>query len=484
MDSQGWNAPVLRSGDSMDFPVLRSGTDYWEDPDDAVCHWDTSKPMVVHAVLLRDTPWARDGTTVVVKYFRDDLMSTLSELAHVLMISVFPHPNVLHCFPVVCLSADQRPGLMMPLGEPLATWDTDDRLRHNIVKRPSSALEVVCDVLQGVAFLHSAGVTHGDLHAGNVLWYDGHWRIFDFGHSSSSKTFQRTANKDAAFGDTPTTPEQELNPQVLLQFIGDVQLCALSQDDGALANIKCILEEGDSLTPLSLFFLLKGVKPQLTATDYGNLHWHCYVGDGPLNVEHISDHDLCRKVGVTQSTMLHLALQAAAGFERVEPLLNVIQQSSRCREIVNARDVFGVTPLMILAMSPEGRTDQAWIRVRDRLLCLGANRLACTVFPGFLEFSFDVIEFGVWAGYAAALLRETGISDEAMVKTMMGDSQTKLRVDEAMRIIPHFWKLLEILSKGGGTRVAAHAETSAQGRAPARGRPIYGRERSIYMRKK
>ncbi len=81
----------------------------------------------------------------------------------------------------------QHPCLM-----PLLGWSYDHRqlylafprgksIVHAIRGKMLTTAQLIDDMTEGLAFLHSHGVVHGDIKENNVVFYDGHARLIDFG---------------------------------------------------------------------------------------------------------------------------------------------------------------------------------------------------------------------------------------------------------------------------------------------------------------
>lgn len=71
---------------------------------------------------------------------------------------------------------EAAPWFTMPLAD--RTYDTqirEERASKNITVDP------LCDIINGLSYLHSLGYVHRDLNPKNVLLHDGYWKLADFG---------------------------------------------------------------------------------------------------------------------------------------------------------------------------------------------------------------------------------------------------------------------------------------------------------------
>lgn len=101
--------------------------------------------------------------------------AALKNEAH--MLSRLTHPNIVRC--VGWVSFPQRLVLELADGGALDAFVRTER------KPVSRLLPLCCDVVRGVAYLHSQGVVHRDLAARNVLLHAGRAVVTDFGMAIS-----------------------------------------------------------------------------------------------------------------------------------------------------------------------------------------------------------------------------------------------------------------------------------------------------------
>jgi serine/threonine protein kinase len=66
----------------------------------------------------------------------------------------------------------------------------------------SKKLDILCDIIRGIRSIHRAGLTHRDLHGGNIVMYTNYTRITDFGLSKMVDNVS-SKKKNKVFGVLP-----------------------------------------------------------------------------------------------------------------------------------------------------------------------------------------------------------------------------------------------------------------------------------------
>lgn len=143
---------------------------------------------VLKANVLDTSNDQRLGTVVGVKILtrnkRQDVDYLWKQIYHeALMMSCLDHPNIVSLLGQTIQYRTAEPiiaGLIMP-------WFDNGSVSDYLHKNPKTWLErlcIVCDIANGLAYMHSLNIIHGDLNPSNVLiGNDGRSVICDFGLS-------------------------------------------------------------------------------------------------------------------------------------------------------------------------------------------------------------------------------------------------------------------------------------------------------------
>lgn len=124
------------------------------------------------------------GRTVAIKIIHPSMATYIDIVEHAHgLVRAGEHPNVVSLYTVTSLLHPESRGLVDVV---VMQWLEGEGLDQRLAKHLFSPAEAraICDgVLSGIAHLHGAGVTHGDLHAGNVMVNGTHARIIDIDYS-------------------------------------------------------------------------------------------------------------------------------------------------------------------------------------------------------------------------------------------------------------------------------------------------------------
>ncbi|CAE6487129.1 unnamed protein product [Rhizoctonia solani] len=133
--------------------------------------------------------------------------------------SKLKHPNVL-CLLGICVLGGEI-GMV-------SEWMPNGNITEYVINHPDTdKLKLSADIAAGLAYLHNAGVIHGDLKGGNVVIdADGTARLVDFGLAKLTEETLKFSTTSAQRGTTRWMPHELMNPaeesKAVITFASDV----------------------------------------------------------------------------------------------------------------------------------------------------------------------------------------------------------------------------------------------------------------------
>jgi hypothetical protein len=137
---------------------------------------------------------ARPKRTVAVKIVNPEHGMTFNAAEHAHgLVKAGPHPNIVDVYQVTKVKHPEEKKVVDAV---IMEWLDGDSLGARLAKSPlldADDARGVCDgVLSGIAHLHANGVTHSDLHVGNIILTAQGPRIIDIDYSSAQSLARLT----------------------------------------------------------------------------------------------------------------------------------------------------------------------------------------------------------------------------------------------------------------------------------------------------